>query len=423
MKLTPVLCVRSWIAKLHPKVTTTPQENKQLLSLLSSSFRRTLDDAHPPILPTENRISGPAMDNASARAAIYHLQSVLHHPLLAQNSLQAIKAQSAAANAAVMMDQAMIDGRADLEVIEKCVRVYSQTLQNDNAAIKDEDRLGRKISAWFTSASKATKQRFLCSPAILRQAVPIMYADGLEATVWEWLGMLYSRTVHSSHPQQQSHGQNGTKPLQWFVQESHLTFLMIKETLHRSRLDAAVVQFIQTCAYMQSTERMSSEARSSHPWQATVKAITMALLRRRHQHGLPAHLFDGLLEHRSSWSDPATLIFELISLYHPTSPSAKDLAITVGQRDDQAKAHLDEMKAMSQPAQKIMLNALLDGAQLLLEQDSTSVREARLILDLVEKQFPTLAFNPSNAATQKRIQSVRESIPPPEFVPALVGIT
>ena len=423
MRLSPVLRVRAWIAKLHPKVTTTPQENKQLLSLLSSSFRRTLDDVHPPISTSETRISGPAVDNASARAAMDHLQSVLHHPLLAQNPLDPTKAQSAATEAATMMDQAMIDGRANLEVVERCMRVYNQIPHNDNAAIKEEHRLGRKISAWFTSSGAATKKDFLCSAAILRQAVPIMYSDGLEATVWEWLEMLYSRKVVVEDSQQQPQPRSHTQPLQRFVQESHLTFLMIKEALRRSRLDAAVVQFVQTCTYMQSTGRMSSQARSSPPWQATIKAVTMALLRRRHQHDLPAHLFDCFLEHNSSWSDPTTLTFELISVYHPTKPSAKELALAVGQRDDRVQAHFDKMKGMSQPAQKIMLNALLDAAQLLLRQDSTTAREARLILDLVEKHFPTLAGHQGNAATQKRLQSVRDSIPPSEFVPALVGVT
>lgn len=423
MKLSPVLYVRSWIAKLHPKVMTTPQENKQLLSLLSSSFRRTLDDVHPPISPIETRIPGPATDNASARAAMDHLQSVLHHPLLAQKPLNHTKAQSAATKAAMMMDQAMMDDSADLDVVERCTRMYNQIPHNENAAIKEEYRLGRKISAWFTSSSAETKQRFLCSPAILRQAVPIMYSEGLDAVVWEWLEMLYSQNLRIEDSQQHTQLQSNAEPSQRFVHESHLTFLMIKEALRRSKLDTAVVQFIQTCAYMQRTGRTSPQAHSSQPWQATIKAVTMALLRRRHRHGLPAHLFDGLLEHKSLWSDPTTLNFELISLYHPIKPSAKALAVAIGQRDDRVQAHFNRMKAMSQPAQRIVLNALFDGAQLLLQQNPTSAREARLILDLVEKHFPTLAGHQGNAAAQRRVHSARDSIPLSGFVPAVVGVT
>ncbi len=429
MKLTPILYVRSWIAKLHPPMPTTPQENKQLLSLLSSSFERRLDNAHPPVRPKEPLaqatvpLAGPAVASPSARATIHHLHSLLQHPLLAQNTLHLTDVQSAASKAATMMDRAMLRGEADLEMVDKCMQLYIKTLQSGNMTIRDEFRLGRKISAWFTSSSAATKQKFLSSPAILRNAVPILYADGLEEAVWEWLGMLYSRNCGVGNSQQRQNPQPTTKPVQWILQESHLTFLMIKEALRRSRLDAAVLQFIQACAYMRDTGRMSSEARWSQPWQATINAVTIALLRRRQQHGLSAHLFDQFLEHRSSWSDPITFTFELISLYHPTRPSSKELAITIGQANDQIEAHFDRIEAMPDPAKKIILNALLDGAQLLLEQDSSSVRQARLILDLVEKQFPNLADQKSNEAAQKRIQSVRQNIPPPQFMPAAIGIT
>ena len=423
MKLTPTLYVRSWIAKLHPPVATTPQENKQLLSLLGSSFKKRLDDVHPPVQPAEPRISGPLVDNASARATIEHLQSVLHHPLLTPNPIQPSEAQSAAATAVMMMDQAMIDGRANLEVVEECMQMYSETLKNGNAVTKDEHRLGRKISAWYTTSSTRTKHEFLSSPAILRYAVPILYAEGLEEVVWEWLRTLYSRTIDFDNPQQQACAHTCSKPLHWVIQESYLTFLMIKEALRRGRLDAAVVQINQTCAYMQSTGRMSSEACLLQTWQATVKSVTLAILRRRHRHGLSAQLFDDFLEHRQSWSDSNSLTFELISLYHPIRPSAKELAIAVEQRGDQIKAHFDGMKAMSELAQKTMLNALLDGAQLLLKGSSNSDEPSLAILNLVQNQHPALAGEKDRIVTQKDIQSVRNRIGPSVFMPALAGVT
>jgi hypothetical protein len=423
MKLTPILYVRSWIAKLHPPMPTTPRENKQLLSLLNSSFQRQLDDAHPPVQPTVSTpqltvsASESATDNVSARATMDHLQSLLHHPLLAQSTAYQTEIKSGAARAATMMDQAMRRGRAGLEMVAQCMQVYLKILQNGNTAIKEEYRLGGRISAWFTSSDSATKERFLSSPGLLRNAVPILYADGLEEVVWEWLGMLYSRKagVDNSH--------NATEPVQWVLHQSHLTFLMIKEALRRSRLDSAVLQFIQACGYMRQTGQMPSEIRSSEPWQAATKAITIALLRRRHQHGLSAHLFDSLLERRSSWSDQNTLTFELISLYHPNRPSAKELASVMGQDRGRIQAQFDQIKVMSEPAQKIVLNALLDGAQLLLKQDPSSVQHTRLILDLVEQQFPNTTERESNGATQKRIQSARQTLTPHTFMPAPIAIT
>ncbi len=426
MKLTPTLYVRSWIAKLHPPMPTTPQENKQLLSLLSSSFQRRLDDAHPPVQPKENvpqatvYVSGPAVDNSSARATMDHLQSLLHHPLLAQNTAHHPRAQTEAAQAAVMMDQAMLRGQADLDLVDRCMQVYLRTLQSTD--VKDEFRLGRRITAWYTSSSPATKERFLSSPGAIRNAVPILYADGLEEAVWEWLEVLYSRKVDVADSQRETEVSTASKTSQWVLQETHLTFLMIKETLRRSRLDAAVQQLVQACAYMSNTGRMSSFVRSSQPWQAATKSITLALLRRRHQHGLSAALFDQFLNSRSSWSDSDSLISRLIPLYHPTQPSAQELAMTVERASDSIQGHFDHMKAMSESAQKVVLNALLDGAQLLSLQDSSSVRQAQLILELVEKHFPNLAGVKHKQATQKRIQSIQQTSLPQRFVDHPIGV-
>lgn len=416
MKLTPILYVRSWIAKLHPPMLPTAKENKQLLSLLSTSFQRQLDAAHPPIQPVEPITvlpSDPPIDNRPARAMIDHLQSLLQHPLLAQKAIGQIEGQSVVAQAATMMDQAMLRGKIDLGMVDRCMQVYMKTLCIRQMSVKDEFRLGRRIAAWFTSSKASVKDEFLSSSNLLRNAVPILYADGLEETVWEWLGMLYSRKVDGNDLR------STTKPVRWVLQETYLTFLMIKEALRRSRLDAAVLQFTQACDYMHKTGRMSPEARSSQAWQSVTKAVTIALLRRRHQHGLSDQLFNSFLEHQSLWSDCVPFAFALISLYHPTQPSAKELANAVSQEKEQVQSHFNLVYTASGTAQKILVNALLDGAHLLLEQNSSSVPEARLILHLIEKQPPMLANTRHNEATQKRTPETN----PQPFMPAAMGLT
>lgn len=408
MRLTPTLDLRALIAKLHPPIATTPQQNKELLFLLSSSFRKRLDDAHPPILPTGPRVSGPAVGNASARATIEHLQSVLHHPLLTPSPFQPTEPQSAAVAAVVMMDRVLIDGKPNFNVVRQCLHMYSQTTKKGDADPKHEHRMSSKISTWYTTSSTDTKRRILSSPTILQHAVPILYTEGLEEVVWEWLKTLYSWTG---------------KPLHWWVPVSSLTFLMIKEALRRSRLNAAVVQINQTCAYVQRTGRISSDARLVQTWKAAVKTVILAILRKGHHHGLSSHLFDEFLEHRQSWSDSDMLTLGLISLYHPTRPSAKALVIAVEQESDQVKAHLGEMNSMPELARKTMLNALLDGARLLLDQDTSSREQGLLILNLVQNQYPTMAGEKVRIVTERAIKPARDRIGPSVSMPFLAGIT
>jgi hypothetical protein len=430
MKLTSILYVPSWISKLHPPMPTTTKENRQLLSLLGSSFQRQLDEAHPPIQSTEPPhrqsmpISGPAVDNTSARATKNHLQSLLQHPVLCRKEVNYRKPIFAAANAATMIDQAMLGGEVNLDALRKCMRSYIQTSPRQGPVIMDKSHLGRKVSAWFTSSSAATKKKFLSSPGILASAVPILYADGLEEDVWEWLRMLYAGSLDTSNIQQYSDRQLHAKHLQRILQEIHLTFLMIREALRRRRLDAAILHFIHACGYMQRTGRMSPQVRSSQPWLATTKTVTMALLGRRYQHRLSAHTYDCFLQHHSLWSSSSAFAFELVCLYHPLRPSAKELVAAVSQANDQVEALFDQVKAMDDRTQKVVLKSLLDGAQFLLEQNPSSASQAKLILHLAEQQFPQFADADRNEAPQRRIGSVRHTITPYRSMPtAAIGIT
>jgi hypothetical protein len=408
---------------------TTANENSQLLSLLNSSFQRRLDDAHPPIRPADSLqkrsmpISGPRVENVSARATMDHLQSLLQHPLLAEVAREGKESSSEAAKAALTMDHAMRRGKVSLELVEKCMQTYVKTLKGGNAIVENGHRLGSKISAWFTSCDPIVREDFLCSTQALRNAVPIMYADGLDEIVWEWLEMLYARDFATGSPEKQVNSRTDIDSMRWILHECHLTFLMIKEALRRSKLDAAVLQFTQACEYMQSTGRMSETTRSLQPWQSTVKAITMAILRRRGQHTLSADLFDRLMNHRSSWSASNTLQFALLSIYHPTQPSGQELINSMAQPDQHFEIHLDHIKNMSDQGQKIVVNALLDGAQLLLEQGSSSLRLARRVVDLVEKHFPSLANPEGDRATERRIQSVRQHITSHQPIPASLAPT
>lgn len=320
-------------------------------------------------------------------------------------------AQFTAAEAAKMMDQAVLQGKANLNLVKKCLDVYSKTVYRGRAMVTDEFRLGGRVSAWFTASHMFTKEKFLSSLDMLRLAVPIMYADGQEEVVWQWLGLLYSGELGGSDCQQQSHPDDKTKPLRSVLRETNLTLLMIREALGRGELDAAILQFINACAYMQSTGRMSTNVRSSQLWRTTTRAITMQILRKQYQHGLSADVFDRFLEYRSSWSSSNTFAFELVSLYHPIRPSAEALVIALGQAKDQLEAQFCYMKSMSAGVQRVMSNSLLDGAQLLLEQNPGSVKQAQLVLDLVENQFPHLGRGQGDGVNaRKRIESVRQTI-------------
>lgn len=317
----------------------------------------------------------------------------------------------------------MLHGEGDVGLVYRSMKVYERTLQHGGTkAQEDRYGIGEKIVAWFTSSTAATKEKFLSSRHILNVTVPVMYAEGQEGAVWEWLAMLYSRNFGSGISYPGNDPDVSSRHPEWVIQEIDLIRFMIKEDLRRGRLDTAVLQFIKASDYMQRTGRMSSETQSSRNWQATINAMTFAILQRRHRHGLPDHLFDNLVEHRSLWSSSSTFASELVLLYHPTRPSAKELVNAINQAHDQVQVRFSRIETMREHGKKIILNSLLDGAQLLLEQKSNFVKEAQLILDLIEEQFPDMAAREGNEVTEKRIQSVRQIICPQEVMPTPIGI-
>src|SRR2546423_2758972 len=133
MRLTPNLGVRSLVAKLHPPLLKTPRESQQLLSVLDSAFKRQLDDAHPPVNPVKSLGIGQArandivFANPSVNAANDHLLSILHHPLLETKGGQNTDTKSSAARAVTLLDNAIMEGRVTLVLLEQCISIYNQS--------------------------------------------------------------------------------------------------------------------------------------------------------------------------------------------------------------------------------------------------------------------------------------------------------
>ena len=89
--------LKSLVSKLHPQLPLSPKESQRLLTALTSSFRKQLDEAHPrqaqdeDVRPKLDRM-GPVnpgyhgLHTSSVSFADKHLASVLTNPLLAKTA-------------------------------------------------------------------------------------------------------------------------------------------------------------------------------------------------------------------------------------------------------------------------------------------------------------------------------------------------
>ena len=190
MRVTSTLFLKELISKLHPPSLATPRESQQLLRLLDTSFRRRLDDAHPsPHICQENRDAQTLSPTCSLRLSDSHLNSVLHHPLLAANV--ASHAECSGPRASRVFEEGVRGSRVSAQLIQSCCQLYLKNIKR-SGSVASESTLGGKIAAWLSSSADKRSQ-ILTDVRVLPELISVMYADGLEDVVWNWLSMVYGR--------------------------------------------------------------------------------------------------------------------------------------------------------------------------------------------------------------------------------------
>ena len=407
MRLTPALAIRNLIAKLHPPHPPTPRESQQLLSVLQNSFNRRLDDIHPsPQISAgprnlDNTEHLPDVGNLSASAANAHLQSILNHPSLEQATRSSMN--SPIKDAELKFDAAVIAQSVDFSLIRACIQM-ANSWDREEAALK----LGPRISAWFTASSSATQRAFLCDSGLMSTVLPLMYQAKLENVVWDWLRHLYG----------------GSAQLQQSLElmaEDRFIALMTRESIRRQDLRTAVLEYSEACEYRASRASSGAmrEFRSRRPLIVTGNLVSSAILLRRHDHGIPAPLYDLLLS--SAIPEPVnfeTYLWPLLPLYHPSKAESRTLYQTL-QNAGYVNGLMSKVETMTYDrATKLLIN-ILDGADLMLIQGPKA--KAQFILDFAQKHFPTMLPEKRSAEVGELIQRARKYVkshrrPPPELV-------
>ena len=414
MRLTPVLGVRSLVAKLHPPLLKTPRESQQLLSVLNSSFKRQLDQVHPPVNPVKapafetSYASDIAFANPSANAANDHLLSILHHPLLETKDAVRTHPQSAAARAVRLLDSATVEGRVTPALLEHCIRIYHQNGRR-LSGLPEGQRLGNKITAWFNTTDAATRELFLTGQ-LMGHVVPLMYSEAQEQVVWEWLRMLYEGDFGGWNDKTAY----DPKSLAWQKNEANLVRLMVRESVRRGNLPGAIQEYAQAWSYMTESGRLPRE---SHPVEPTSPISSMSrtsamivhmIISRRHKHGVPSLLYDLITRLDQHWRWPKSYQQVFLPIYHPSRPSAEDLLLCLRSGDfPQHKAHAVRERAKS-GRPKLATIAMIDGAQLLLDQGQPL--KAQYVLDETEKHFPEYVSERKLQDNESRIQAAREEV-------------
>ncbi|KAK4940674.1 hypothetical protein LTR10_019304 [Elasticomyces elasticus] len=411
MKLTPSLLVRNFLASINPPLPPrSPGESKRLLNVLESAFQRHLDDIHPSPKATESK------DGADTNASIpnpaqrlthsthSHLDSILSHPLLKRKSTTFVPPHNLSATAVATFDAALTGKSLDLHLVQFCALQYLEGLEK-NETVPEDGRLGSRLSNWFTTMSREDKLSFWMNRKSLRTLVRVLYADGLEAEVWLWLRDLYERQFETSIFLTSDNNAPNAKV--YLQAEDILVATMISETTARRSLQEATEQYVQACRYRQlkGQSGMAGQAgvnAAFRPLRNAWHCVAAAIVSRRNNHGIPAQLFDSLLDYGLSVTH-SPIDHSFVRVYHPTSPSAQILCSKVRSDTSHLRPFSKWQRQLSKRmSRKVFLTTLLDGAQLSLEQSRAN--DARVLLDCAEQEYPEFLSDSKDLETEKRLE-------------------
>lgn len=203
--------IASWVSKLHPQLPLNPKESQRLLTALTTSFRRQLDQSHPQgsnRTDTKQQSSPKAattnQHTSSFHAADNHLASVLTNPLLSRlSSISTPKLDYVSAQKALLQDPfqdtvALLEkyqdrGAADTKIAALCLETYVTQLNNLTGAERREmlkiRRAGERTLAWLWRSGFHDTTEWVDDPErrLSSVMIPLLLEEGHEEVLWELL--------------------------------------------------------------------------------------------------------------------------------------------------------------------------------------------------------------------------------------------
>ncbi|KAM0721254.1 hypothetical protein Q7P37_003542 [Cladosporium fusiforme] len=198
-------------AKINNQVPLGPKESNRLLTALTSSFRKHLDEVHPsdvldegtrPVVNTKQHKPEKHALHSSAALADKHLASVLTNPLLAKSTPHA---QPRPAWDEITAAAEIDNGADPLEVLESyqekdfatpgvalvCLRRLRKSIKHlpheGQVAKVQETQAGKRILSWLWNGKQMQTQAFADNQTLQEALVWYVVMEGQEELIWQWL--------------------------------------------------------------------------------------------------------------------------------------------------------------------------------------------------------------------------------------------
>ncbi|KAK5044874.1 hypothetical protein LTR84_010412 [Exophiala bonariae] len=403
MKTSPSHLVRNFLKAIHPPLPpTTARETKKLVGVLESAFQKHLDEIHPSPQTASSGLgsheSNPIPDPAhqATRATHLHLASLLAHPLLQKQPAAPSTHRSLTATAVSEFENVGSWKAYDFALVQRCCRLYLDGLKRKEI-VPPAQRLGPRLLSWYTHMSTTEKCNFLADTELPPLVVPVLYADDLEAEVWDMLRILYERPSLSKAFAKSSFSVvEQSRISSYHRAEDNLISLMIHQATFRESVVAGAQQFVQACKYHES--RNPSDGNQPINLGRSWNRLAQAMLDRRSTSRILPELFDEVVFFGSrcfrqwAWS-PSCL-----QLYHPSVPSYKPLMTYL----ESYTTHTKKSPWANKGKPLKTLVTIINDAVALAESQGRP-RDARKLNDIKTNLIPSSSYRPElQAAPQTK---------------------
>ena len=219
--------LKSLVSKLHPQLPLSPKESQRLLTALTSSFRKQLDEAHPqqaqdedvrPKLDRESfrRPGFHGLHTSSASFADRHLASVLTNPLLAKNAgdenpdaayekAKSELEENPDKDPILVLEEYQDKGTATIALADLCLRTFQASLldllKDERQQKVAEAKAGVRTLRWLSGSGLYASESFAQDRKFMGALVSMLIEEGEEQLLWDWLRIdlrhrPYSRIGH-----------------------------------------------------------------------------------------------------------------------------------------------------------------------------------------------------------------------------------
>jgi hypothetical protein len=363
---------QSWkalAAKINNQAPLGPRESNRLLTALTSSFRKHLDEAHPVQSHDERRHSHAKGESESSHRhevqssralADFHMASVLTNPLLVKSARTegVPKPEFDASTAAVelknganpfdLLESYHAKSYGTIEVALACMKHFRRSIKDltyeEQVANVTKEEAGRRVLSWLWNSNIMQSQAYVDNLQVQDGLVWLVMMEGHEDFLWQWLESDLALPQPSASKVSQ-------KIQTGYFWKSRIVYAMVMTKLgppHRGArsADAALKLYFHAIRLLQQRKGTGARERLVSTGRARL-ALEKALT-----HGSDFHysetnssLYDEFVDiYRNHKTSPAynaqTYSFDefhlaQLDLWHPSRPSA-DIWYTILTRQTQA---------------------------------------------------------------------------------------